>query len=314
MIAEWQGHTSEIWDLSFSPDGASLFSAAGKWHGRGELVAWDVQTGSISTFHTAEMNEAEREGQMLRSVDVSPDGAVVAVAKNVNYSPGLVELFDAASMRSLGRLEGHDREVNAVAFHPTRRIIATGDVGGALRLWDSESLECYAVRPAHAAEITALAFTPDGRTLASGGVDGTVHLWEPTLGHPVGTLDAHDNNLWTLEFDAEGDSLCAAMDQSLTFWDVPATVSAEVWKSARLYALQHPSASGSAESAKVQLQLSSSVCAQDGLDPRWYELAAENAEAWAGLEPGNGDWITALEEARARSRSQNLEQPAPGAD
>ena len=303
MIDEWQGHTSEIWDLAFTPNGDALFSAAGKWHGQGELINWDTRSGTATSFSTAEMNEAERAGQMLRSVDVSPDGAMVAVAKNVNYRPGLVELFDVTTMQSIGRLVGHDREVNAVEFHPTQPIVATGDVGGSLRLWDLDSLECYVVRPAHGTEITALAFTRDGRTLASGGVDGTVHLWEPTLGHPVGTLDARDNNLWTLEFNATGDSLCAAMDQSLTLWDVPPVAAGDRLKPARLYALKHPSASGTAEAARIQLQLSSTVSAQGGLDSRWYELAAEIATTWASLEPDNTDWVEALAQARSHTRA-----------
>jgi len=62
----------------------------------------------------------------------SPDGRILAVASVWDVAT----LWDTASGRMIGVLEGHTRLPEAVAFSPDGRTIATGAADDTLKLWD----------------------------------------------------------------------------------------------------------------------------------------------------------------------------------
>jgi WD40 repeat protein len=67
--------------------------------------------------------------------------------------------------------------LQAAAFHPDGRLIATGDWEGNARLWDAKSGAPVGPSLAQAGAIRTIAFSPGGQTLAVGGRDGTLTLW-----------------------------------------------------------------------------------------------------------------------------------------
>lgn len=132
---------------------------------------------------------------VIRSVVISPDGAVVAATEgDPAASIGTIRLYDAASGQPLRALEGHESGVWGLTFSPDGRYLASAGRDHTARVWDwaggamVTSLE-------FPNEVVAVAFSPDSRTLAVGGVDelpGTlledaaiwtfaVDSWEPQL-------------------------------------------------------------------------------------------------------------------------------------
>ncbi|QDR83220.1 WD40 repeat domain-containing protein [Sporomusa termitida] len=80
--------------------------------------------------------------------------------------------------RELIALAFDQAEIEAMAFHPNKRIAAGGGRDGRLRLWQLGSQQIWRTVDLHAEAITAVAFTPDGRYLATAGREGRVHIWQ----------------------------------------------------------------------------------------------------------------------------------------
>jgi len=79
----------------------------------------------------------------------------------------------------------HDDDITCLAMHPSRRYVATGQVGAspAIHVWRaSDGQRVASIRGAHNASVLLLAFSADGRYLASVGADPehtvAVHEWE----------------------------------------------------------------------------------------------------------------------------------------
>ncbi|MBS1788481.1 MAG: PD40 domain-containing protein [Acidobacteria bacterium] len=116
---------------------------------------------------------------------------------------------------------GHSARVNAVAYSPNGRIIASGGVDQTIKLWDVETgLELRTLR-GHTAAVQALAFSPDGRLLASGGTDNIINLWDVQSGRVERTLEGHQMTVTSLAFSADGKTLASGgMDQAIRVWEV----------------------------------------------------------------------------------------------
>lgn len=84
-------------------------------------------------------------------------------------------------------LTGPTDRVEAVAFSPDRRVLATGNRDSLIRLWDvTDRTRPGSARTSlptgRAGAVRSLAYSPDGRVLASGGEDGAARLWDPATG------------------------------------------------------------------------------------------------------------------------------------
>jgi RNA polymerase sigma factor (sigma-70 family) len=159
-------HPAEVYRISFSPDSKWLVSSCKL---REKVRLWDVATGKqVGDFGEA----GNGNGDLL----FSPDGKVLVVGGSRFWSMATQKEFFA------GR---HLAGINALAFSPDGRFVASGDDAEAIHLWERTSGKPLRKWTVPVGSVRSLAFSPDGRTLAAGSKNGTTHVWEVDGGKEV---------------------------------------------------------------------------------------------------------------------------------
>ena len=151
--------------LDFSPDGKALVIGDLGHH----LQVFDVTSGNTKLS----IPEAHSEG--ITSVAWSPSGSVIASGSG--FSGGPIQLWDAASGKPLGPLEGHTSWICELIFSTDGQRLYSASGDQTIRIWDVEQRRCLATLRGSSHEVYGLALSPDGTTLASVCKDGVVAFW-----------------------------------------------------------------------------------------------------------------------------------------
>jgi WD40 repeat protein len=254
-----EGHTGEVMQVSFSPDGKRLASA-----GRDSTVRfWDSATGKFML--SVGVTDAN-------AVVFTPDGKGFASAGDSGavglYSAATgrqTDVFGDASVTSLKLPDGSttSEHIYSLAFSTDGRFLAAAQVSG-LKIYDVASrtqvpgpsraptaplvvafspdgnwlaaagnalgkqgpIRIWRVEswlPHHtltpAFDAAALAFSHDGKLLASGGEDKTVRIWDVRTGEALKVLPSLPAKVRSLAFRPDGRELAAAVSGAAVLWN-----------------------------------------------------------------------------------------------
>jgi WD40 repeat protein len=118
---------------------------------------------------------------------------LLAVSRVVSGSfDNTLRVWDLESGQTIRTLQGHTREVSAVALTPDGRRVVSGSQDNSVRLWDLESGETILTLQGHTGWVYAVALIPDGHRVVSASRDNTLRVWDLKDGKElvVFTVDA----------------------------------------------------------------------------------------------------------------------------
>ncbi|MBI3899591.1 MAG: serine/threonine protein kinase [Gammaproteobacteria bacterium] len=116
-------------------------------------------------------------------------------------------------------LTGHGDWIQAVAFAPIGRRLATAGNDRTIRIWEADTGSLVTtLKQTYAAN--AIAYSADGKTLAAASVDGVVRLWDVRTAK-LRALEGIGYPLFSIAFAANGSTVAAAgKDRMVYVWDV----------------------------------------------------------------------------------------------
>lgn len=157
---ELKGHEGPVWGMRFTDDGETLVTAGDD----GTVRIWDLATGTGT-----EVGDA---GMVLQSLDVSPDGSLVA-AGDID---GVIHLWDRDEPGAAVQLPSQEGVVFSLAFSPDGRRLVSGGGDRTVRVWDVATREATTLGE-HDSAVYTTSFSRDGRLIVSTAADGP-RVWD----------------------------------------------------------------------------------------------------------------------------------------
>ncbi len=206
-IMSLKGHSDVVIHCAFSQDGKHILTGSSD----GTAKLWLLEN---------DKTEASRAGEnTFISCAFSRDGRQYLIGWNDNTA----RLMDTKRGEEILRLEGHNPNVNCVAYSPDGKRIVTGAFQPAgMQMWEGETgIELTWFHKQ--CDIRTIAFSRDGKHIVTGGLDYTI--WDSHNGQKLQTIEGIEFGRKPVALSPTGNQLVTAFgDHAAKVWDVETAV------------------------------------------------------------------------------------------
>ncbi|KAF7984961.1 hypothetical protein HWV62_9903 [Athelia sp. TMB] len=201
----FEGHSSTVRSISFSPDGLKIVSGSEDKTVR----VWDRQIGETTLL-------LEGHRGTVNSVAFSPDGLKIVSGSN----DGTVRVWDGLTGLPALLIEGYRGAVNSVAFSPDGFKIISGSNDSTVQMWDGLTGQLALLLEGHTDTVLSASFSPDGSKIVSGSEDETVQVWDGLTGQPALLIKGHRSAVNSVAFSPDGLKIVSGSgDGTVRIWN-----------------------------------------------------------------------------------------------
>jgi WD40 repeat protein/serine/threonine protein kinase len=226
-----EGHTWWVWAAEFSSDGKRIVTAGQD----GKAIVWEQPAeGGPEALYELRTEFPKHRGPVY-AARFSPDDSQVATAgfdgRVLLWDPNKVTPISVESRikgdpdpaEPFRELTGHRGPVQALAFSPDGRTLASGAQDNEVILWDVAAGTKLKELRGHASHVRSVEFSPDGALLLSAGRDAQIKLWRPASYGETREIDADlaaGYATLAARFSADGQRIVTASgDFTASLWD-----------------------------------------------------------------------------------------------
>ncbi|MEV6237717.1 helix-turn-helix domain-containing protein [Lentzea sp. NPDC051838] len=186
------------------------------------IAALRASSEATNQRNTALSQKVAQDVKRLRATDPAMAAQLALAAYKLSpTTDARSALLSSFTPSYATRLAHHHDHVNAVAYSPQRKLLATSGKDRRVQLVDVSDphhpRETFTLTT-HTDNITHVAFNPDGTMLATAGWDRTARLWDTTSGHAIAVIN-HADQVNAVAFS--GKILAtASTDKTVRLWDL----------------------------------------------------------------------------------------------
>jgi len=136
----------------------------------------------------------------------------------------------AQAARDSKPIQAHSGSVNALAFSPDGKCVATAGEDMLAKVWEVSSGKELFTLKAHTARLTTVTFSPDGKYLLTAGWDDTARIWDAKTGKLLRSLPGAGGSV---AFSPDGKRIASSTkggEMNALLWDAEAATILRTFK------------------------------------------------------------------------------------